>query len=124
MVIAADYPFLDVLWTIMIFFPWVIWIWMMVTILSDVFRRRDIGGWAKASWCAFLIVLPFLGALIYIISQHDHMAERSLERAQAAEHQFDARVRAAGGTDGASTRSRRPSSCSTEAPSRRRSSAP
>ena len=58
MVFAADYPFMDVLWTMIIFFCWVIWIWMLIVILTDVFRRRDIGGWAKAAWTVFLIVLP------------------------------------------------------------------
>jgi hypothetical protein len=75
---------------------------MMVMILSDVLRRREIGGWAKASWFIFMIVQPFLGALVYIISQHDHMAERNLERAQTEQRQFDARVKAAAGTDCAS----------------------
>jgi hypothetical protein len=89
MVIAADYPFLDVLWTMLIFFAWVVWIWMMVVILTDVFRRRDIGGWAKAAWCVFLIVLPFVGVLTYLIAQHDHLAERSAQAAQRQQQQFD-----------------------------------
>ncbi len=62
MVFAADYPLLDVFWTMIIFFTWVVWIWMMIAILTDVFRRRDISGWSKAAWTVFLIVLPFLGA--------------------------------------------------------------
>jgi hypothetical protein len=81
MVIAADYPFLDVLWTMIIFFTWVIWIWIMVVILTDVFLRRDIGGWTKALWTIFLIVFPFLAALIYLIKQHDGLQQRQLERA-------------------------------------------
>lgn len=83
MVIAADYPFLDVLWTMIIFFTWVIWIWIMIVILTDVFRRRDIGGWTKAAWTIFLIVFPFLAALIYLIKQHDGLQQRQLERAGA-----------------------------------------
>jgi len=104
MVVAADYPFLDVLWTMIIFFAWVVWIWMMVTILTDVFRRRDIGGVAKAAWCVFMILLPFLGVLIYLISQHDKMAERNMKQAEAMQKQFDDHVRqvaANGGGDGA-----------------------
>jgi hypothetical protein len=93
MVIAADYPFLDVFWTMIIFFAWVVWIWMMILILTDVFRRRDIGGWAKAGWTVFLIVLPFLAALIYLISQHDAMTDRSLERARAQQTEFAGYVR-------------------------------
>jgi len=100
MVIAADYPFLDVLWTMIIFFAWVVWIWMMVVILTDVFRRRDIGGWAKAGWTAFLICLPFLAALIYLISQHDAMAERSTRQTQVAQQEFDSYVKSVASNGG------------------------
>jgi hypothetical protein len=104
MVFAADYPFMDVLWTMIIFFCWVVWIWMMIAILSDVFRRRDIGGWAKAAWTVFLIVLPFLGALAYLIANHGAMAERRIEDTRVAQAQFDDYVRSVahdGGTAGA-----------------------
>ena len=100
MVFAADYPFLDILWSMIIFFAWVAWIWMMVIILGDVFRRRDIGGWTKALWCVFLIVLPFLGALVYLIAQHDHMASRDAEQAQRAEAQLDDRIRSVASNGG------------------------
>jgi Phospholipase_D-nuclease N-terminal/Short C-terminal domain len=101
MVFAADYPFLDVLWTMIIFFAWVAWIWMIVVIFGDVFRRRDIGGFAKAAWCAFMILLPFVGVLAYLIAQHDGIAERNLESVQAAHQDFDSRVRAVAAADGA-----------------------
>ena len=97
MVIAADYPFLNILWSMIIFFAWVVWIWMMIVILTDVFRRRDIGGWAKAAWTVFMIVLPFLGALVYLIAQHDGMADRSAKQAQGQQEQFDNYVRSVGG---------------------------
>ena len=90
---AADYPFLDVLWTMIIFFCWVVWIWMMIVILTDVFRRRDKSGWGKALWVIFLIVLPFLGALVYLIANHDGMAERNVKQVQAQQAQFDEYVR-------------------------------
>jgi hypothetical protein len=90
--VAADYPFLDILWTMIIFFCWVVWIWMMIVILSDVFRR-DISGWAKAGWVAFLILLPFLGALIYIITQGKEMTERRVRDTQEAQAHFDDYVR-------------------------------
>jgi hypothetical protein len=89
MVFAADYPFLNILWSMIIFFAWVIWIWMMITILSDVFRRRDMSGWGKAAWTVFLIVVPFLGALIYLIANHDGMADRNVKQAQTAQAEFD-----------------------------------
>jgi hypothetical protein len=100
-VFAADYPFLDVLWTMIVFFAWVVWIWMMVVILTDVFRRRDIGGWKKAAWCVFMIVLPFIGVLTYLIVQHDGMARRQLAQADAMQRQFDDHVRSVAGGNGA-----------------------
>jgi hypothetical protein len=99
MPIAADYPFLDVLWTMIIFFCWVIWIWIVITVFVDLFRRDNIGGWGKAAWIVFVIVLPFLGVLIYLIAQHDGMRERSMRQAEAQKQAFDQYVRdAAGGS--------------------------
>lgn len=102
MPIAADYPFIDVLWSMIIFFCWVVWIWMMIVILSDIFRRRDIGGWSKALWIVFLIVLPFLGVLVYLIAQHDGMAERSAQQARGQQEQFDQYVQSVAGGGAAS----------------------
>jgi hypothetical protein len=99
MVIAADYPFLNILWTMIIFFAWVAWIWILVTIFIDLFRRRDIGGWAKAGWVILLIVLPFLGVLIYLIAYHDGMADRSAKQIAGQQQQFDEYVRTVA-TDG------------------------
>ena len=99
MLIAADYPFLEVLWTILIFFAWVIYIWIAITVLIDIFRRHDIGGWGKAAWTVFIIVLPFLGILSYLITQHEGMRERSAKQVQAQQEAFDKYVRdAAGGS--------------------------
>jgi Short C-terminal domain/Phospholipase_D-nuclease N-terminal len=95
--IAADYPFLDVLWTIVIFFAWVIFIWVAITVLIDVFRRRDIGGWAKAAWVVLVIVLPFLGVLIYLVTQHDGMRERSETEVKAQRQALDQYVRETAG---------------------------
>ena len=97
--IAADYPFMDVLWSMLIFFFWVIWIWIVITVLIDVFRRHDIGGFAKALWVIFVIILPWLGVLVYLIVEHDGMRERGMQQAQAQKEQFDQYVRdAAGGS--------------------------
>ena len=99
MPIAADYPFLDVLWTMVLFFCWVAWIWIVITVFIDVFRRHDIGGWSKAAWVVFVIVLPFLGVLVYLIAQHDGMRQRSIKQAETQKQQFDQYVRdAAGGS--------------------------
>jgi hypothetical protein len=100
MPIAADYPFLNILWSMIIFFVWVAWIWMIVLILSDVFRRRDLSGWGKAGWTFFLIVLPFLGALIYLIAQSDGMAERRAQDVQGQRAQMDDYVRSVAGSGG------------------------
>jgi hypothetical protein len=100
MPIAADYPFLDVLWSMIIFFFWVAWIWMLILILSDVFRRRDLSGWGKAAWTLFLIVLPFLGALIYLIAESDGMAERRAQDVQGQKAQMDDYVRSVAGSGG------------------------
>ncbi len=97
MPIAADYPFMDVLWSMIIFFFWVIWIWIVITVLIDVFRRHDIGGFAKAAWVIFVVILPWLGVLIYLIVEHDGMRERGMKQAEAQKQQFDEYVRGAAG---------------------------
>ena len=93
MVFAADYPFLNIVWTMIIFFAWVCWIWMMISILGDVFRRRDLSGWGKAGWTVFLIAIPFIGALTYLISNSEGMADRSVQQAQAQRAEMDDYVR-------------------------------
>jgi hypothetical protein len=95
--VASDYPFLDVFWTMIIFFLWVIWIWFLIAILSDVFRRHDIGGGSKALWCIFIIFLPFLGALVYVIANGQGMAERNVKDAQTARAQTDDYIRSVAG---------------------------
>jgi hypothetical protein len=94
---AADYPFLDVLWTMLIFFAWVIWFWILITIFADVFRRHDISGWKKAIWVVFLIVTPFLGVLIYLIVNHEGMNERNVRQARASQEQFSDYVKSVSG---------------------------
>jgi hypothetical protein len=103
MMLAADYPFLDVFWTMILFFFWVAWIWVLVTIVFDLFRRHDTSGWVKALWIVFLIFLPFLGVLIYLIVNSKGMAEREAARAQANQDmmaQYVASVAPAGGAAG------------------------
>jgi Short C-terminal domain/Phospholipase_D-nuclease N-terminal len=98
--LAADYPFLDLLWTMFIFFLWVVWFWLLFTVFVDVFRRHDISGGKKTLWIIFTIILPFLGVFIYIITQNDGMTQRNLERAQAQRAQFDDYVRETAGASG------------------------
>ena len=94
---AVDYPFLNIVWTMLIIFAWVIWFWLLITVFSDLFRRHDIGGGSKALWVIFVIVLPFLGVLVYLIAQGDHMAERNMKQAKAQQEQMDAYVKSVGG---------------------------
>jgi hypothetical protein len=98
--LAADYPFLDLMWTMLVFFLWVVWFWLLFTVFADIFRRHDISGWSKAAWIIFTIILPFLGVFVYIISQSKGMTERNLERARAQQAQFDQYVRDAAGGGG------------------------
>ena len=97
MLIAADYPFLDVLWTMIVFFAWLAWIWIAITCFIDIFRRHDIGGVHKAVWVVFIIVIPFLGVLVYLIAQHDGMRERSVKQAQDQQAAFDSYVKQTAG---------------------------
>ena len=100
MLFAADYPFLNIFWTMILFFFWVAWIWVLVGIISDVFRRHDASGWTKALWVVFLIFLPFLGVLAYVIVNGKGMSERSLQQAQAQRAQFDDYVQSVATTTG------------------------
>jgi len=97
LIAEADLPFLELLWSMLVFFGLVIWLWIAITVLIDVFRRHDIGGWGKAGWTVFIIVLPFLGVLVYLITQHAGMYERSQKQAKAQQAQFDQYVREAAG---------------------------
>jgi Phospholipase_D-nuclease N-terminal len=92
-VLAANYPFLDVMWTMLVFFAWVIWFWLLITVFGDIFRRQDISGWGKAGWTVFVIILPFLGVFIYMIAESKGMAERSAKQVQAAQTQADDYIR-------------------------------
>lgn len=72
MLVASDYPFVDVMWTMLVFFGWVIWISLVIMILIDNFRRHDTSGWAKAGWLLFVIFVPLIGVLTYIIVRPPH----------------------------------------------------
>jgi hypothetical protein len=92
-VIATSYPFLDVMWTLLVFFAWVIWFYLLITVFGDLFRRHDLSGWAKAAWVIFVIVLPYLGVLVYLIAEHEGMAERNAKQLQQSQAQMDDYVR-------------------------------
>ena len=99
LIAEADLPFLEVLWSMMLFFAWLAWIWIAISCFADTFRRHDIGGGTKALWVVFIILIPFLGVLVYLIAQHDGLRDRSVEQAQAQQAAFDTYVKdAAGGS--------------------------
>jgi hypothetical protein len=98
---ASDYPFLDVFWTLLVFFAWVIWFWLLITVLADVFRRHDISGGAKVGWTLFVIFLPLLGVLVYLGTQSKQIAERNTREAEAAKSQMDDYVRSVATEGGA-----------------------
>jgi hypothetical protein len=101
-VLATDYPFLDLMWTMVIFFVWILWFWLLFTVFADIFRRHDLSGLGKTGWIVFAILLPFLGVFIYLITQNVGMTERNLQRSRAQRDQFDQYVRqTAGGGAGA-----------------------
>lgn len=96
-VVAADYPFLEVLWTLLVFFAWVAWFWLLITVAVDIFRRRDIGGGKKTLWLLFMIFIPFIGVFAYLIANHDEMAQRNIDQQRAQQAQFDDYVRTVSG---------------------------
>ena len=98
MLLATDYPFLNILGSMFFFFLFMIWIWLLITVFGDLFRRQDTSGWGKAAWTFLLIVLPYLGVFLYLITQGKAMAERKAEDMAAAQSQFDSYVRDTAGT--------------------------
>ena len=98
--LAADYPFLDLMWTMAILFLWILWIWLLFSVFADIFRRHDLSGWGKTAWILFVILLPFLGVFVYLITQNVGMTERKLQRSRAERDRFDEYVRATAGNGG------------------------
>ena len=95
----AVYTFGDVLWTMFAFFMWILFFWLLFTVFGDLFSRHDISGWAKTGWTILVIILPFLGIFIYLISQGRGMGERNMKKAQAQQAQMDAYVRSVASSD-------------------------
>jgi hypothetical protein len=94
MAVLSSYPpFLSLLWTMAVFFAWIIWFWLLITVFSDLFRRHDTGGGTKVLWMIFVIVLPYLGVFVYLIANHDGMTERALKQQEAQQRQLDERIR-------------------------------
>jgi ABC-type Fe3+ transport system permease subunit len=103
LLLANSYPFLDVLWTMVIFFIWIAWFWLLISVFADLFRRHDLSGFAKVLWFIFVIVLPFLGVFVYLIANNQSMTQRTLDQQQAQQQQFTEQVQAAAGSGGAAS---------------------
>jgi hypothetical protein len=98
--IASSYPILDAFLTMLYFFLFIIWIWLLIMVFVDIFRSRDIGGWAKALWVIFVIILPFLGVFVYLIARGGKMHERAAQDAAQQQAAFDDYVRQTAGSGG------------------------
>jgi hypothetical protein len=97
----AAYTFGQAMWTMFVFFMWILWFWLLFTVFADLFRRHDVSGWGKALWVIFVIILPFLGVFIYLIAEGKGMGERNVKQAQQAQAQMDSYVRSVASTGGA-----------------------
>ncbi len=89
MILATSYPFLEIFWTMLIFFAFIVWIWILITVLADLFRRHDTSGFMKVLWIIFIIVLPYLGVFVYLIAEHKGMTERAVKQQHDAKAEFD-----------------------------------
>ncbi len=101
--LASTYPVLDAFLTMLYFFLFIIWIWLLITVFVDIFRSHDMGGLAKALWVIFIIILPFLGVFVYLIARGGKMHERAAQQAAEQQKAFDQYVKQAAGSSGGST---------------------
>src|SRR5271169_3953354 len=97
MILATSYPFLEVFWTMLIFFAFVVWIWILFVVFADIFRRHDTSGFAKVLWIIFIIIIPYFGVFIYLIAEHKGMTERTIKQQEAAQTQAEQYVRSVAG---------------------------
>ena len=98
--LGYDYPFLGLFWTMLVFFLWIAWFFLLFRVIFDIFRSHDLGGWGKALWAIFVIVLPFLGVFVYVIARGDSMTDRDVADAQAQDAAFKSYVQEAAGSGG------------------------
>ncbi|MER5965324.1 SHOCT domain-containing protein [Streptomyces sp. NPDC002057] len=96
-----DYPLLNVFWTMLWFFLWIMWLFLLFKVITDIFRDHDMNGWAKAGWLIFCILLPYLGVLVYVIARGKGMSARDVKQAKASEAAFQDYIRKTAGTQGA-----------------------
>ncbi|MEW2167808.1 SHOCT domain-containing protein [Streptomyces sp. NPDC007084] len=100
LVLAADYPLLNVFWTTMWFFLWILWFMLLFRVVADIFRDDDLHGWGKAGWCVFVVVLPFLGVFVYLIARGRGMGEREARRVRQSQEEVKSYIRETAGSTG------------------------
>src|SRR5271168_698112 len=98
MIFATSYPFLEVFWTLLIFFAFIIWLWILFTVFTDIFRRHDTSGFVKVLWIIFIIIIPYFGSFIYLIVEHKGMTERAIKAQESAQTQVDEYVKSVAGS--------------------------
>ena len=101
--LAYDYPLLGFFWSMLILFIWIAWIFLLIRIFADIFRNHESSGWTKALWTIFVVLVPFLGTLIYLIVNGGHMAKRDMKAAQEQQTAFNDYIRTTAGSSGASS---------------------
>ena len=99
----SSYPLLNVFWTMFEFFLWIIWIWVLIWIFIDIFRSHDLSGWAKALWFIFVLFIPLIGVLVYLIARGGEMHERAAQQAQAQDEAYRSYIQQAASESPAST---------------------
>jgi Phospholipase_D-nuclease N-terminal len=87
--VLADFTFWNFFWDVLLLFAWIVWFWLLITVFADIFRRHDTSGWVKVAWVVFVIVLPYLGVLVYLLVEHQGMTDRNLKAAEASQRHFD-----------------------------------
>ena len=100
---SSSYPLLDAFWTIVEIFLWVIWFWILITVFIDIFRSHDLSGWGKALWFLFVLIIPLIGVLVYLIVRGDSMHERQMRQVQAEDQAARSYIQQAAAESPAST---------------------
>ncbi|MET9410797.1 SHOCT domain-containing protein [Streptomyces sp. NPDC002935] len=98
--LASDYPLLQVFWSMMWFFLWILWFMLLFRVIGDLFRDDELSGWGKAGWCVFVVIVPFLGVFVYLIARGRGMGEREMKRIQQSQEDMNSYIRETAGTSG------------------------
>ncbi|MER5469730.1 SHOCT domain-containing protein [Streptomyces sp. NPDC002685] len=98
--LASDYPLLQVFWSMMWFFLWILWFMLLFRVIGDLFRDDELSGWGKAGWCVFVVIVPFLGVFVYLIARGRGMGEREMKRMQQSQEDMNSYIRETAGTSG------------------------